>query len=108
MTFSVTCQTELGSQNMKITFKEYLLEGDVVSMDAHKFKGIIDNILKTSIKGNAHADGTLMQAIHEFVLDPKAPMAYKIKAIEKLDAVMGQENPTVTAKYVEEYIKGEG
>jgi len=88
----------------RMTFKDFLLyEGDVVKFD-HPAKKEIDAILTAPIKGNAYHDGKLMQRIHDFVANEKNPMSLRIKAIEKLDKVMGQPAEKVTAKDVEEYL----
>jgi len=63
----------------------------------------IKEIQEHRIIGNAYHDQSLMDVIDVFVLDDGNSMSDKIKALEKLDAVMGIPSK-VTKSDVEEYI----
>ncbi len=64
----------------------------------------IQTILDTPIVGNAGSDHHLMNRIHNFLVGDN-PTDQKIKALQKLDKVMGLgTTDQVTAKSVQAYI----
>ncbi len=63
----------------------------------------IEQIETTPVAGNAFSDGPLMRAIHEFMLSDAA-VADKMRALRKLDQVMGVESE-VTEASVAEYLR---
>ncbi len=63
----------------------------------------IQAILDTPIVGNAGSDYQLMNRIHDFLVGDN-PIDLQIKALQKLDEVMGLgTTDQVTAKSVQEY-----
>ncbi len=88
-----------------MTFKEFLNEGDVVQFPKIKKQNELEKILSSGIKGNAYHDRDLMQRIHNFVADKSNPMEDRIKALKKLDDVMGVQGTKVTANDVESYLR---
>ena len=66
----------------------------------------INNIESRHIVGNAYIDSDLMREIHLFILDERTPMPFKIRALKKLDQVMGVESDVAEADvfaYIREF-----
>ncbi len=69
------------------------------------FESELEQILNHPIRGNAWQDMKLMNRIHEFVMDSRNAMEDKIRALGRLDEVMGETDKPVTQSDVEEYIQ---
>ncbi len=82
-----------------------ILEGDVIDFPSPKVKQELDRLLNTKIAGNYKGDETLWNDLETFIMDKKNPMGYRVKALKKLDQVIGEVQPSYSAKDVEEYYK---
>ena len=51
----------------------------------------LDQILSAEVIGNAHSDADLLNAIHQYVVSDAHSRSDKMKALAKLDEVMGLE-----------------
>lgn len=68
----------------------------------------IEQILSHPIVGNAYSDGELLHKIHQFVLDENNTTEDKLKALHRLDQVMGVDTDYPTEKDLNEYLHGWG
>ena len=82
-----------------------LCEGEVVPF-VSKYEPQIKSIMNAPVTGDAYQDAFTMSAIDDLIFDPKAPMALKIKALEKMDEILGYKGKKSTAQDVENYING--
>lgn len=64
----------------------------------------IQQILATTVMGNAHSDRQLFDDIHEFVMRDNL-LSEKVQAITKLDRAMDFSAPEATEADVHDYIK---
>ena len=66
----------------------------------------IEQIEALPVAGNHFQDRGIFDVIHEFMIGDH-PVEEKIRALRKMDQVMGEENE-VTARDVEEYLEESG
>jgi hypothetical protein len=90
---------------MKI--KDIISEGEVVGFKPKSNTKAADDIEKSKYTGNTYNDGELMQKIHCFIMDPKNSMEDKMRALAKLDEIMGVDNGMVTPRDVQLYMQNE-
>jgi hypothetical protein len=64
----------------------------------------LQSLLKSKIVGNAMSDRRLMDDLHDFIADDSNSMLERRKALQKLDAVMGEEGGLPSAQEVQEYL----
>ena len=64
----------------------------------------IEQIEASPVVGDAHHDQSLMYAIDKLVMDSEVPMGYKVRALAKLDKVMGETGHPVTKDDVVQYV----
>lgn len=80
--------------------KELLEEGEVVRWP-HNY---INILLRSPIFGNYLHDQELWNKLETYILDPKNPMLFKVKALKKIDQITGEPEEKYTEADVEEYI----
>lgn len=65
----------------------------------------LQDILDHAIAGNAHADMPLIQAIDDYVQDPRNDREHKKLALRKLDDVMGASHPVDEDWALDDYLE---
>lgn len=88
-------------------YREFCTEGDVVGFAPKSNTKAADDIAGANYTGNAYNDGELMQKIHCFLMDKRNSMEDKMRALAKLDEIMGVDQGEVTPRDVQLYIQNE-
>lgn len=88
---------------------ELLQEGEVIPFPSPKAKKELDRLLANKITDEVKKDKTiflkLWNELENYIMDEKNPMSYRIKALKKLDQLIGEVQSSYSAKDVEKYIK---
>jgi len=88
---------------------ELLQEGEVIQFPSPKAKKELDRLLDIKITDELRIDKEkflkLWNELENYIMDEKNPMSYRVKALKKLDHIIGEPQSSYSAQSVEKYVK---